>query len=206
MLIPNKINVTYGAAMPDGKRVLRFAESNAVSTEVLSYSVLKEIRTDKTTVRAGESARVTVTLTNTSAAKLLNVLFTALQPDNASFVAGSVKVNGVAQPDADFTAGFALPDLEPDGTVIIEYEIKVLKPDTVVRHFATLYFTIDDPERGYVDYYENTETVEINVIAGEINGAGQIVIRNFYNNRCRFDCCPCFDFSCCCNFCGDFCY
>ena len=51
MLIPNKISVTYGAATPDGKRVLQFAESNAVSTEVLSYSVLKEIRTDKTTDR-----------------------------------------------------------------------------------------------------------------------------------------------------------
>lgn len=206
MLIPNKISVTYGAATPDGKRVLQFAESNAVSTEVLSCSVLKEIRTDKTTVRAGENARVTVTLTNTSAAKLLNNLFTALQPGNANFVAGSVKVNGVAQPEADFTAGFDLPDLEPGGTVIIEYKIKALKPDTAVRHFATLYFTVDDPERGYVDYYENTDTVEINVIAGEVNVAGQIVIRTFYNNRCRFICCPCPGFCGCCNFCGNFRY
>lgn len=206
MLIPNKISVTYGAATPDGKRVLQFAESNAVSTEVLSCSVLKEIRTDKTTVRAGENARVTVTLTNTSAAKLLNNLFTALQPGNANFVAGSVKVNGVAQPEADFTAGFDLPDLESGGTVIIEYKIKALKPDTAVRHFATLYFTVDDPERGYVDYYENTDTVEINVIAGEVNVAGQIVIRTFYNNRCRFICCPCPGFCGCCNFCGNFRY
>ena len=44
-------------------------------------------------------------------------------------------------------------------------------------------FTVDDPERGYVDYYENTDTVEINVIAGEVNVTGQIVIRTFYNNR-----------------------
>ena len=169
MRIPNQLNVTYGAVLPNGRRISERAESNAVSTEILTYSVLKEIRSDKTIVRAGERAHNTVTVTNRSAAKLFGNYFTISQPNEANFIAGSVKINGVAQPAYDPIAGFALPDLEPGETVVIEYEIKADQPTTApVTHFAALQYTVNDPVRGNVTYSEKTETVSFHVLADTV--------------------------------------
>ena len=55
MRIPNQLNVTYGAVLPNGRRISERAESNAVSTEILTYSVLKEIRSDRKSTRLNSS-------------------------------------------------------------------------------------------------------------------------------------------------------
>ena len=70
MLIPNKLNVTYKTILPDSRRLSETKESNTVNTEILSYSVMKEIRADKTTVFNGETVRNTATIANNSTAKL----------------------------------------------------------------------------------------------------------------------------------------
>ncbi len=203
MRIPNQLNVTYGAVLPNGRRISERAESNAVSTEILTYSVLKEIRSDKTIVRAGERAHNTVTVTNRSAAKLFGNYLTISQPNEANFIAGSVKINGVAQPAYDPITGFALPDLAPGETAIIEYEIKAVKPtEAPVTHFATVRYTVADPARGNVNYAENTDTLSLNVIADIIGNSNPTVIRipvgygtivSCEDSFCCCDCCNCCD-------------
>ena len=89
MLIPNKITVTYDAISPDGKKYSEKTESNAVNTEILTYSVSKKIRSDKTAVRAGETVRYTATLTNDSAAELFDIFFKVPQPENGATVVQS---------------------------------------------------------------------------------------------------------------------
>ncbi len=169
MLVFNKLNITYSVAVPNGRKVSKKAESNAVNTDILTYSVLKEIRSDKTAVRAGDSAGYTVTVTNNSAAKLFNNLFSISQP-NASFEAGSVKINGNAQPTYDPVSGFALPDLNPGDTIVIEYKLKADKQtSTPITHFAALHYTVNDPARGNVNYAENTDTVSLIVIYDNIS-------------------------------------
>lgn len=212
MLIPNKLNITYTTIMPDGKRFLKSTESNAVSTEILTYSVLKEIRSDKTTVFAGKNVRNAVTLTNKSAAKLFLNFFKISQPNGANYVAGSVKINGTAQPDYNPITGFALPDINPDETVVIEYEIKAEKPTkTPATHFATFDYTVNDPARGNVNYSENTDILSLKVI----DNAGQPIIRDYtksynddiygygYGYGCR-NCCNCCNYCDCRNFYNDF--
>lgn len=168
MLISNKLNITYNSTMPNGKKSSEKAESNTVITEILTFSVLKEIRSDKTMVRVGENARYTVTVTNNSATKIFNNLFAISQP-NASFVSGSVKINGVSQPTYNALSGFALPDLNPGDTVIIEYDLKADKQTSIpITHFATLSYTVNDPARGNVNYSENTDTVSLIVIYDNI--------------------------------------
>ena len=51
------------------------------------------------------------TVTNNSTAKLLGNVFKISQPESAALVAGSVKVNGVAQPSYDPVKGFTIGDL-----------------------------------------------------------------------------------------------
>ncbi len=109
MRIPNQLNIAYNVALPNGKRISESAESNAVSTEILTYSVDKTLRSDKTVVRAGETVRNTVTVTNRSDTKLFRNFVTISQPDGASFVAGSVRVNGIEQPTYDPVEGLRCP-------------------------------------------------------------------------------------------------
>lgn len=208
MIISNKLNITYNAIMPDGKIIAESTESNTVTTEILTYSVLKDIRPDKTTVRIGESVLYTVTITNNSSTKLLNNSFAISHPDGASYVAGSVKINGVAQPNYDPVTGFMLPDLNPDDTVIIEYELKADKPITApVTHFATLQYTVNDPFRSNdVSYTENTDAVSITTQSNQVQ---TVIQQPYYNDKtiyynkfyyCDYcDCCNCDQCCCCCH-------
>lgn len=135
-------------------------------------------------------------------------------PDGATYVEGSVLINGVSQPTFNPIKGFTIPDLNPDQTVIIEYELKANNKITAtpVTHFATLDYSVYDPARGEVNYSENTENVSFNVISDK-NMAQKILLttygRNtiFYYNSARFCdyCCPCYkcyDDCDCCNDCN----
>ena len=176
MKISNKLNITYNVKLPTGEKSLRIAESNAVDTEILSYAVSKTISSDKTTIKEGEKVHITVTITNNSAAKLFDNFFTIQPPNGASFVEGSVKVNGIVCPDFDPVKGFKLPDLSPNETVVIKYDIKadnqvITKP---ITHFATLKYSVNDQIRGNVSYAENTDIISLDVIRDKIEIAKSV--------------------------------
>ncbi len=197
MLIPNKLNVTYKTILPDSRRLSETKESNTVNTEILSYSVMKEIRADKTTVFNGENVRNTVTITNNSTAKLFGNFFTISQPNGASFVAGSVKINGTEHPSYNPLNGFYLPELCSNEAVVIEYVFKANKFSSVpATHFASLRYSVNDPSRGEVNFSENTDTVSFTIV----NKALEATIRtfNYFDKRRYLE-----DYDCCCN---DDCY
>lgn len=213
MNIPNKLKITYNAELPNGKRFSESTESNAVNTEILSYSVSKILSSDKTSVREGQRVHNTVTVINNSATKLFNNFFNLSQPNGASFADGSVKINGISQTTYDPVKGFFIPDLAPDETVIIEYEITANKPKIItdISQFATLNYSVNDPARETVNYTENTNTVFIGVTADKDNAILPIQPPSFISQRIykiyytgspltdRNDCCYC----CCCG-CDDF--
>lgn len=203
MIVPNKVNITYTAVTPNGKTARGSAESNEVNTEILSYAVPKTISCNKTCVRVGETFHKCVTVTNKSSVKIFNNLFTIPKPDGASFVAGSVKINGVLQPSFNPTAGFPLPDLNTGESLIIEFDLKADErlSATPITTLATLNYTLTDPARGNVSYSENTDILSVNVIA---NNASKITYSKlvyvcdcdcpYYScdNRCdHCDCCNC---------------
>ena len=171
MIIPNKLNITYSVVLPNGKKSSATAESNAVQTQILSYAVSKAIASDKTSVKEGESVHNTVTFTNNSAAKLFDSFFKIPQHIGASFVEGSVKINGAAQPTYDPSVGFVLPDLNLSEKVVVEYDLKADNPmsRTPVTHFATLNYTVNDPARGDVKYSDNTDVLSFDVVSDKIN-------------------------------------
>ncbi|MCI9031391.1 MAG: DUF11 domain-containing protein [Clostridia bacterium] len=171
MTISNKVNITYDAATSDGETARANRESNTVNTEILTYSVQKAIRCDKTSVREGDSVHNTATVANNSATKLFDNFFSIPQPDGATFVEGSVKINGISQPSYDPVAGFSIPDLNSGETVVIEYDLKANAPITAapITHFAKLNYTVSDPTRGNATYSENTDTLSINIIADKID-------------------------------------
>ena len=125
---------------------------------------------DKTFMQEGETAQHTVVITNNSRTKLFNLIFKDNMSAGATYVAGSVTVNGVSQPAYDPVAGFPLPDLNAGQAVTVGYTIQANNPmtQTPVTDFATLAYTVDDPVRGNVNFSENTNTVSVAIISNRM--------------------------------------
>lgn len=170
MIIPNKSNVAFNYVLPDGETIAAELDSNIVNTEILTYSVPKVKSSDKTFLQEGETAQHTVVITNNSQTKLFNLLFRDSMSNGASYVAGSVTVNGAAQPTYDPVAGFSLPDLNAGEAVTVGYAVRANNPmtQTPVTNYATLGYTVDDPVRGNVNFSENTNTVSVDVLSNRM--------------------------------------
>ena len=125
---------------------------------------------DKTFVQEGETAQYTVVITNNSQTNLLSLFFTDNMSSGATYVAGSVTVNGVSQPTYDPDAGFPLPDLNVGQSVTVSYAMRANNPvtQTPVTNFATLDYSVDDPSRSIVSFSENTNTVSIDIISNRM--------------------------------------
>ncbi len=171
MNISNQSNVTYNAIIPDEGTIQGEATSNTVSTENLSSAIVKEITTSKTLVKAGEIVHNKVTVTNNSSAQLIYTFISNPTPKGGSYVAGSVKVNGVEQTNKDMISGFFLPDMNPGDTVVIEYDLKVDEPMTVnpVVDVSQYQYTVNKPKLDKLKYKEYTDKITLNVISEKLS-------------------------------------
>lgn len=170
MIIPNQSNVNFDYVLPDGQTIAAELDSNIVNTEVLTYSVPKVKSSDKTFLQKGETAQHTVVVTNNSQTQLFDLFFKDVMSNGATYVAGSVTVNGVSQPTYDPVAGFALPALDAGQTVTVGYAITANNPmtQTPVTDYATIDYTVNDPARGNVSFSENTNTVSVDIISNRM--------------------------------------
>ncbi len=171
MKISNQSNVTYNAVAPNKAGTPGSLASNTVNTEVLSYEISKVISCDKTMATEGETVHNTITITNNSETKLTYTFLSNPTPNGASYVAGSVKVNGVAQPDYNMINGFYLPDLTPGETLTVEYDMQINSPMTVspVTDTSEFQYTVTDPVRGEVSFSEYTNPISINVVSAKLS-------------------------------------
>ncbi len=172
MKISNQSNVTYNAVEPDKPGVPGRLASNTVNTEVLSDAITKVMSTDKTFAKEGDTVHETITVTNNSSTVLAPVyIMNPKPPQGASYVAGSVKVNGVALPNANPVTGFSLPNLNPGETVTVEYDMQITAPSTVtaVTDSAEFLYTVKDPERGNVTFTDPIDAVTVNIAKAKLS-------------------------------------
>lgn len=167
MIVTNQSNVKYSYTIPGEPTKSGEEYSNPVETEILSSAISKVKTSDKTVIAEGETARQTVVITNNSGVALQNVTFKDVMTDGATYVSGSVEVNGVSQPSYDLITGFPLPDIPAGGSVSVSYTIIADDPltTTPVTNYATITYTVNDPNRGPVTYSENTNDVSIDVVS-----------------------------------------
>lgn len=170
MLIPNQSNVTFHYVLPDGQIIDGERDSNIVNTEILTYSVPKVKSADKTFLQEGETAQHTVVITNNSQTQLFDLVFKDVMSGGATYVAGSVTVNGAPQPTYDPVIGFPLPALNAGQAVTVGYTIMANNPmtQTPVTNYATLAYVVNDPLRGNVSFSENTNTVSIDILSNRL--------------------------------------
>ena len=176
MIIPNQSNIAFNYVLPDGQTIAAELDSNIVNTEVLTYSVTKVKTGDKTFMQEGETSVHTVVITNNSQTTLYNNFFKDNMSSGATYVAGSVTVNGVSQPTYDPIAGFPLPDLAVGAAVTITYTIQANNPMTqpTVTDYGTLNYTVNDLTRAEVSFSENTNTVTVQIISNRITNVKSV--------------------------------
>ena len=167
MIVTNQSNVKYSYTIPGGPTKSGEEYSNPVETEILSSAISKVKTSDKTVIAEGETAHQTVVITNNSGVTLQNVTFKDVMSGGATYVPGSVAINGVAQPSYDLITGFPLPNIPAGGSVSVTYTIIADNPltTTPVTNYATITYTVNDPNRGPVTYSENTNEVSIQIVS-----------------------------------------
>ena len=168
--ISNQSNVTYNAVEPGKPGVPGSLASNTVNTEVLSDEITKVFGTDKTNAGKGEKVHNTVTITNNSTTALGSASIVSPIPDGASFVEGSVKVNGVAAAGSNPVTGVAIPELKPGETVTVEYDVQITNPSADnLKLGAELKYNVNDPKIGEVTFTEPTNSVAIDVYVAKLS-------------------------------------
>ena len=167
MKIQNQSNVIYNSVEPNKPGVPGSQPSNTVKTEILSDAITRVLKTDKTFAKEGETVHYTLTVTNNSSTVLGPFyIMNQTPPQDASYVAGSVKVNGAALPNSNPVTGFSLPDINPGETTVIEYDLQINGSTTAktLTDSAEVLYSVKDPIRGKVTYSVPTNLVTINVL------------------------------------------
>lgn len=124
MIIENKSKTKYEYELPDGATDTRNVESNPTRTENVTAAFTKVKTSNKTYLQEGETALQTVVLTNNSNYTIEQPTFHDIMTGDASYVGGSVRINGLPRPNYDPATGFTLPELAPGESVKIKYRIK----------------------------------------------------------------------------------
>ena len=129
MIIYNHSNATYNYTLPGGPTQSGSQDSNTVQTEVLSSLITMVKSSDSTFLAEGATALQTIVFTNNSSVNMTSLSFTDTMTAGASYVAGTVRVNGVSQPTYDPATGFALPDIPAGGSTTVTYNIIANNPN-----------------------------------------------------------------------------
>lgn len=125
MLIPNQSNTLFSYTLPDGSTQTETRLSNIVNTEIITYSFTKVKTSNQVFLQEGDEAIQTVTLNNTSLLTISNIYFTDTMSSGATYVSGSVSVNGISQPSYNPATGFPLANLAVGNSTTVEFDVTV---------------------------------------------------------------------------------
>jgi len=128
---------------PDGRTLTGTVTSNTLTFPVSSPNVAVVKSTPSTAAAVGDTVTYSVQVTNSGIAPVNNIQFSDPVPAGASFVTGSVTVNGVAQPAANPAGGISLGTLAPgaSATVTFTFRVDAIPPSGQLSNRSTVSFT-----------------------------------------------------------------
>lgn len=168
MAITNQSSLQSTITLPDSTTERVTSVSNTTVTENLSEELSRVKESSKTYGLPEEILTQTVTVTNTSSYDITNISLTDTLSEGASFVEGSVKIDGTSYPDLDPMVGFDLPFSIPktSGETVLTYQIQIDKDVSVdaVTNSATVSYTADSKT-----FTDTTNSVAIDVIRNQLS-------------------------------------
>lgn len=164
--ILNKSTIDYEYKInPSSSPIDASMDSNELATQLVigSLSMVKSVDENYATI--GDILTYTVKIDNNGTILVSDVVFKDILPSGLTFVAGSVKVNGVSQPTYNPNTGFNLGAMLilASHTVTFEAEVTSLPTPNTVSNYATTTFNylVIVPISGSAT--SNTVTTIINV-------------------------------------------
>ncbi len=133
--------------------------------QIKPYSPQK--KADAARIYAGDTVRYTVTLANTGAATLTNVVVRDVVPAGMSFIPGSVSINEQSAPSADPAAGFAAPDIPGGGKLTVSFSAtaKSIPPTNPTVNNARISYSFSPVVGGIPDAFDrNTNDVPVEIL------------------------------------------
>lgn len=167
MKITNQSNLTAQYELPDGSTETIEVDSNESNTEYMTGSFLKVKSSSKSYGKPGDELTQTITLTNNSDYEIEDISIKDTMSTGATYVSGSVEIDGTAKPTLDISAGFSLDNpLSTSAETVITYKILIDSSPTVdtVSNTAEVTYTINEQ----TDLVENTNTVQIQLANNKI--------------------------------------
>ncbi|CEH32906.1 DUF7507 domain-containing protein [Romboutsia lituseburensis] len=155
---------------PTQQPVTKTSTSNTVTTVINSYSATLTKSVDKMYATIGDVLHYTVTATNTGTIPLTNVNFKDIIQNGATFVSGSVVVDGTSYPNYNPNTGFTISNVLPGGNVVVMFSATVTSVPVPPKIDNTANITFKyqlSPTSPYIDgsLTSNTVTTNINKMA-----------------------------------------
>lgn len=101
---------------------------------------------NKTIAQSGDVLTYEITVRNDGVVEATDVVLTDIIPSGASFIFGTVKIDGVVDEDADPEDGISLPDIESEEEVSIQFKVRVHRCDCFIMNRAQVMFSCGKTE------------------------------------------------------------
>lgn len=167
MAILNTANLTSNFDNGSGEEISVSNSSNTLRTNNLDTDILVQKTASKTWAIASDTLTLTTTIVNNTDLNISDITIKDTLSDDATFVAGSLTIGSIPQPDYDPIAGFSAPvDISGSGgSVEICYQIQVAKyltSDEITTQ-TTLSITLDTKK-----FDLTSQELQISILNNEI--------------------------------------
>ncbi|WP_202128471.1 DUF7507 domain-containing protein [Paenibacillus dendrobii] len=141
--LSNQATANYTFTPPDGRTLTGSAVSNTVTIQVSAPNVTVVKATPSTAATVGDTIVYAVTMTNAGIEAVSNVQMSDPIPAGATFVSGSVTINGTPVPTANPATGITIGSIAAGASVNVVFSILVTSVPTpaTLDNTATVTFT-----------------------------------------------------------------
>lgn len=167
MAITNQSELESKYELPDGTIETENTLSNETITENLTEDFTKVKSSSSSFATPNTELTQTITLTNNSTFEISDISIKDTMSDGATFVDGSVTIDGTSYASYDPIDGFDLPStIAVSGSSVITYKVLVDEDPTVeqLTNTAAITYTADEQE-----FTENTNTVTVDIYNNKIS-------------------------------------
>ena len=182
--IPNKAFVEYtytvDPAVPNG--VSNNGETNEVLTQVNNADLIGENgedfvkAVDKEYADTEEVITYTISVTNTGNVDANNVVITDPIPNDTTYINGSLRINGVANPSNPESGILLLSPIKPEETIIIVFKVQIEGipvPNPIPnKTFAEYTYTVDPATPN-----GSSDNGETNEVLTQVNSAELVIAK-----------------------------